>query len=62
MSKGWKVGETLVTKYGLELTLGPDRDLDKDPLALANGQLLTEDLVQQIVNCPICENAELETK
>lgn len=62
MSKGWRVGETLVTNYGLELTLLPDRDLDKNPIILGNGQQLTEDQVQDYVNCPICKESELKGK
>jgi hypothetical protein len=62
MSKGWRVGETLVTDYGLELTLLPDRDLDKNPIILGNGQKLTEDLVQDYVNCPLCKESDLKAK
>ena len=54
MSKSWDVGETLTTSYGWELTLGPDIDLEKEIVILADGQRLTNQLAAEIAECDCC--------
>ena len=51
MSKRWKVGESFTTDYGIELTLGPDIDLESEVVTLSNGKRLTDELIQELAGC-----------
>ena len=51
MSKRWKVGESFTTDYGIELTLGPDIDLESEVVTLSNGKQLTNELIQELAGC-----------
>ena len=51
MSKRWKVGESFTTDYGIELTLGPDIDLESEVVILSNGKRLTDELILELAGC-----------
>ena len=51
MSKRWKVGESFTTDYGIELTLGPDIDLESEVVILSNGKRLTDELIKELAGC-----------
>ena len=51
MSKRWKVGESFTTDYGIELTLGPDIDLESEVVILSNGKRLTDEFIQELACC-----------
>jgi hypothetical protein len=62
VSKRWKVGETFTTDYGVELTLGPDIDLEKEEFILSDGQRLTNELVGEIANCDCLRSSNTQFK
>jgi len=56
LSKRWKVGESFTTDYGIELTLGPDIDLESEVVILSNGKRLTNELIQGLAGCDCLTN------
>ena len=62
MSKRWKVGESFTTDYGIELTLGPDIDLESEVIILSNGKRLTDELIQELAGCDCLANRSIEEK
>ena len=62
MSKRWKVGESFTTDYGIELTLGPDIDLESEVVTLSNGKRLTDQLIQELAGCDCLANRSIEKK
>ena len=56
MSKRWKVGESFTTDYGIELTLGPDIDLESEVVTISNGKRLTEEPIQGQPGCVFLPN------
>ena len=62
MSKRWKVGESFTTDYGIELTLGPDIDLESEVVTLSNGKRLTDELIQELAGCYCLANRAIAEK
>ena len=62
MSKRWKVGESFTTDYGIELTLGPDIDLESEEVILSNGKRLTNELIQELAGCDCLANRPIAEK
>ena len=62
MSKRWKVGESITTDYGIELTLGPDIDLESEVVILSNGKRLTDELIQELAGCDCLANRAIANK
>ena len=62
MSKRWKVGESFTTDYGIELTLGPDIDLESEVVILSNGKRLTDQLIQELAGCDCLANRAITEK
>ncbi len=62
MSKRWKVGESFTTDYGIELTLGPDIDLESEVVTLSNGKRLTDELIQELAGCDCLANRAIAEK
>ena len=62
MSKRWKVGESFTTDYGIELTLGPDIDLESEEVILSNGKRLTDQLIQELAGCDCLANRSIAEK
>ena len=62
MSKRWKVGESFTTDYGIELTLGPDIDLESEVVTLSNGKRLTDELIQELAGCDCLASRSIEEK
>ena len=62
MSKRWKVGESFTTDYGIELTLGPDIDLESEVVTLSNGKQLTDELIQELAGCDCLASRSIEEK
>ena len=62
MSKRWKVGESFTTDYGIELTLGPDIDLESEVVTLSNGKRLTGELIQELASCDCLTNRAIAEK
>ena len=62
MSKRWKVGESFTTDYGIELTLGPDIDLESEVVTLSNGKRLTYQLIQELAGCDCLATRSIEKK
>ena len=62
MSKRWKVGESFTTDHGIELTLGPDIDLESEVVTLSNGKRLTDQLIQELAGCDCLENRAVAEK
>jgi len=62
LSKRWKVGESFTTDYGIELTLGPDIDLESEVITLSNGKRLTDELIQELVGCDCLANRSIAEK
>ena len=62
MSKRWKVGESFTTDYGIELTLGPDIDLESEVVILSNGKRLTGELIQELAGCDCLANRAIAEK
>ena len=62
MSKRWKVGESFTTDYGIELTLGPDIDLESEEVILSNGKRLTDQLIQELAGCDCLANRSITEK
>ena len=62
MSKRWKVGESSTTDYGIELTLGPDIDLESEVVILSNGKRLTDQLIQELAGCDCLANRSIAEK
>ena len=62
MSKRWKVGESFTTDYGIELTLGPDIDLESEVVTLSNGKRLTDELIQELAGCDCLANRSIAEK
>ena len=62
MSKRWKVGESFTTDYGIELTLGPDIDLESEVVTLSNGKRLTDELIQKLAGCDCLANSAIAEK
>ena len=62
MSKRWKVGESFTTDYGIELTLGPDIDLESEVVTLSNGKRLTDKLIQELAGCDCLANKAIANK
>ena len=62
MSKRWKVGESFTTDYGIELTLGPDIDLESEVVTLSSGKRLTDELIQELAGCDCLANSAIAEK
>ena len=62
MSKRWKVGESFTNDYGIELTLGPDLDLESEVVTLSNGRRLTDELIQELAGCDCLANRAIAEK
>ena len=62
MSKRWKVGESFTTDYGIELTLGPDIDLESEVVTLSNGKRLTDERIQELAGCDCLANRAIAEK
>jgi hypothetical protein len=62
LSKRWKVGESFTTDYGIELTLGPDIDLESEVVTLSNGKRLTDELIQELASCDCLANRSIAEK
>jgi hypothetical protein len=62
LSKRWKVGESFTTDYGIELTLGPDIDLESEVVTLSNGKRLTDELIQEIAGCDCLTSRSIAEK
>ncbi len=62
MSKRWKVGESFTADYGIELTLGPDIDLESEVVTLSNGKRLTDELIQELAGCDCLASRSIAEK
>jgi hypothetical protein len=62
LSKRWKVGESFTTDYGIELTLGPDIDLESAVVTLSNGKRLTDELIQELAGCDCLASRSIAEK
>jgi hypothetical protein len=62
LSKRWKVGESFTTDYGIELTLGPDIDLESEVVTLSNGKRLTDEGIQELAGCDCLANRAIAEK
>ena len=62
MSKRWKVGESFTTDYGIELTLGPDIDLESEVVTLSNVKRLTDELIQELAGCDCLASRSIAEK
>ena len=62
MSKRWKVGESFTTDCGIELTLGPDIDLESEVVTLSNGKRLTDELIQELAGCDCLASRSIAEK
>ena len=62
MSKRWKVGESFTTDYGIELTLGPEIDLESEVVTLSNGKRLTDELIQELAGCDCLASRSIASK
>lgn len=62
LSNRWKVGESFTTDYGIELTLGPDIDLESEVVTLSNGKRLTDELIQELAGCDCLASRSIAEK